>query len=208
MSQIESLDEFRAGVIKINNLISMAYEQDPNGNDIFDSEKKEFVISSAFLRMFICLESFIESSFSKYLTGEESIDGTVVHCCVSPVDREHALKILIGNQKYVDWTNHEVVMKLARLYLKDGEPLFSNMSSISRELSDLKTVRNAAAHLSSSTQRPLDALSTRILGHSVSNTDVASFVMSLHPLDSSKTVLQYYQNILDIAAENIACNRI
>jgi hypothetical protein len=41
----------------------------------------------------------------------------------------------------------------------------------------------------------------------MTNTDVATFMMQLHPLDSTKTVLQYYQNLLDIAAENIAANR-
>lgn len=207
MSLADSLSEFRAGITQTNNLISMAYEQDSGGNDIFDFTKKEFVITSAFLKMFIYWETFIEESFAKYLTGELSTDGTGVTCYISPNDRTHALKILIGTQKYVDWANHEIVRRLANLYLKDGEPLASNISSISRELSDLKTVRNAAAHLSSTTRHQLDALSTRVLSRNITNTDVATFMMQLHPLDSTKTILQYYQNLLDIAAENIAANR-
>jgi hypothetical protein len=207
MSLADTLADFRAGIAQTNNLISMAYEQDSNGNDIFDLIKKDFVISSAFLKMFIYWESFVEDSFSKYLIGELSTEGTEVIRFVSPNDRDHALKILIGTQKYVDWANHEIVRRLANLYLENGEPLASNMASISRDLSDLKTVRNAAAHLSSTTQHQLDALSTRVLGRTVSSTKVASFTMHLHPLDSSKTVLQYYQNLLDIAAENIAANR-
>lgn len=207
MSLADSLSEFRAGIAQTNNLISMAYEQDADGNDIFDSTKKEFVITSAFLKMFIYWESFIEESFSKYLTGELSTNGTGVTCYISPNDREHALKILIGTQKYVDWANHEIVRRLAKLYLENGEPLASNIASISSELSDLKTVRNAAAHLSSTTRHQLDALSSRVLSRNITNTDVATFMMQLHPSDSTKTVLQYYQNLLDIAAENIAENR-
>jgi hypothetical protein len=207
MSLADSLLEFRAGIAQTNNLISMAYEQDSNGNDIFDSTKKDFVISSAFLKMFIFWESFLEDSFSKYLTGESSTDGTGVTCYVSPNDREHALKILIGTQKYVDWANQEIVRRLAKLFMENGDPLASNIASISGELSDLKTIRNAAAHLSSTTRHQLDALSTRVLGRNITNTDVATFMMQLHPLDSTKTVLQYYQNLLDIAAENIAANR-
>lgn len=207
MSLDGSLSEFRAGIAQTNNFISMAYERDANGNDIFDSTKKEFVITSAFLKMFIYWESFIEASFSKYLTGEPSTDGTEVTCCISPNDREHALKILIGTQKYVDWANHEIVRRLANLYLENGDPLASNIASISSELSDLKTIRNAAAHLSSTTRHQLDALSSRVLKRSITNTDVATFIMELHPSDSTKTVLQYYQNLLDIAAENIAANR-
>ena len=207
MSLADSLSEFRLGIAQTNNLVSMAYEQDSDGNDIFDSTKKEFVISSAFLKMFIYWEAFIEESFSKYLIGELSTGGTGVNRYISPIDREHALKILVGTQKYVDWANHEIVRRLANLYLENGDPLASNIASISSELADLKTVRNAAAHLSSTTRHQLDALSTRVLSQNTTNTDVATFMMKLHPLDSTKTVLQYYQNLLDIAAENIAANR-
>tara|TARA_R110002124_G_scaffold234747_1_gene400058 strand:+ start:1265 stop:1891 length:627 start_codon:yes stop_codon:yes gene_type:complete len=207
MSLVDSLYEFRAGIAQTNNLISIAYEQDADGNDLFDSTKKEFVITSAFLKMFIYWETFIEESFSKYLTGELSTNGTSVICYISPNNREHALKILIGTQKYVDWANHEIVRRLAKLYLENGEPLASNIASISSELSDLKTVRNAAAHLSSTTRHQLDALSSRVLSRNITNTDVATFMMQLHPSDSTKTVLQYYQNLLDIAAESIAANR-
>ncbi|MDD2661562.1 MAG: hypothetical protein PHY54_18075 [Methylococcales bacterium] len=120
----------------------------------------------------------------------------------------HALKLLIGTQKHVDWANHEIVRRLAQLYLKDGNPIVSNIDSISSELADLRTIRNAAAHISSTTQKQIDALASRISGKNVVNTSVARLVMSLHPKDTSKTVLQFYQNILDIGAENIAANRI
>jgi hypothetical protein len=207
MSLSDTLTEFRSRIVQINDLISMAYEQDASGSDIFDEDKKDFVIASAFLKMFIYWESFIEDSFAKFLTGELSTVGTEVTKFVSPIDRDHALRMLIGTQKYVDWANHQIVSRLAKLYLEDGSPLASNMASISRELSDLKTVRNAAAHLSSTTQHQLDALSTRVLGRNISNTNVAAFMMELHPLDTSKTVLLYYQSLLDIAADNIAANR-
>lgn len=208
MSLVDTLKEFRTGIAQTNDYVSMAYEQDQNGNYIFDDNKKEFVISSAFLRMFIFWESFIEDAFAKYLIGTASIGGINANRFVSPLDRNHALSILIGTQKYVDWANHEIVRRLANLYLKNGDPLTTNIASISTDLADLKTVRNAAAHLSSTTQRQLDSLATRVLGKTVNNITIADFVMQLHPLDNTKTILQYYQNILDIAAENIATHRI
>lgn len=207
MSLVDTLDNFRLGIAQVNNFISMAFEQDHAGDELFDDTKKDFLISSSFLKMFIFWESFIEEAFSKYLTGEVSTDNTEVSCFVSPIDRQHALKILIGTQKYVDWANHEIVRRLAHLYLENGDPLGSNISAISSELADLKTIRNAAAHLSSTTRTQLDALATRVLSKPVHNTTVADFVMHIHPSDETKTVLQYYQNILDIAAENIAANR-
>jgi hypothetical protein len=207
MSLDDTLTEFRAGIAQTNRLITMAHEQNADGDDIFDLESKDFIITSAFLKMFIYWESFIEASFSKYLTGELSTEGTSVTCFASPNDREHALKMLIGTQKYVDWANHDIVTRLAKLYLADGEPFRSNLTSISTELTDLKTIRNSAAHSSSTTRHPIDAFASRILGVSISGIGVASLVMKLHPLDLSKTVLMYYQNILEITAENIAANR-
>lgn len=206
MSLSNSITEFRSGISYINKIIQKAYESDTFGNDIFDIHQKEFIVSSAFLKMFIYWESFVESSFASYLVGEASTNGTTVTTHVTPSDRAHALKILIGTQKYVDWANHEIVRRLADLYLENGKPFSSNISSISSELSDLKTIRNAAAHLSSTTQHQLDALATRVLGHKVVNTTVANFILQLHPQNSKKTILQNYQELLDLAAENIAGN--
>jgi hypothetical protein len=208
MSLADSLNDFRVGIAKTNEFISMAYKQDDSGNDLYDDDQKEFVVTAAYLKMFLHWEAFVEDVFSKYLTGEPSTEGTVVAKHVVPVDKNHAKKILIGTQKYVDWANHEIVRRIAMLYLKDGNPIASNIDSISSELADLKTIRNAAAHISSSTQSQLDALATRILGKQIVKATVAGFAMTLHPADASKTVLQYYQNILDIVAENIAANHI
>ncbi|MBB5210529.1 hypothetical protein [Microbulbifer hydrolyticus] len=206
MSLSDSIGEFRAGVSQVNAVLEKAYEVDSDGNEIFDELQQEFIVSSAFLRMFIHWETFVEASFASYLIGERSVNGTSVSRCVTPSDRDHALKILVGTQKYVDWANHEIVRRLANLYLEDGEPFSSNISAIARDLSDLKTVRNAAAHLSSTTQHQLDALASRVLGRAVSNFTVANFILHLDPNDPSKTILQKYQELLDLAAENIAGN--
>lgn len=207
MSLVNALYDFRQGISEVNNYISMAFKEDGAGDDIFDDIKKDFLISSSFLKMFIYWESFIEEAFSKYLMGEASIDNTAVICYASPRDRPHALKMLIGTQKYVDWANHEIIRRLANLYFENGNPFGSNISAVAGELADLKTIRNAAAHLSSTTQAQLDALASRVLNQPIHNTSVSKFVMHMHALDNTKTVLQYYQIILDIVAENIATNR-
>jgi len=207
MSLLDSLNNFRLGVAQVDSYVAKAYVVNADGDDIFDDAGKDFIVSSAFLKLFIAWESFIEDVFAKYLIGEASTAGTAVAKHVTPRDRGHALKILIGTQKYVDWANHEIVKRLASLYLENGEPLQTNLNSINAELADLKTIRNAAAHLSSTTQPQLDALASRVLGTAVTGTTVAKFVTELHPSDTTKTVLQYYQGILDIAAENIAANR-
>jgi len=202
-----NLSEYRNGVVQVNNYIAIAYKTAEDGSDICTQDEKEFIISSAFLKMFIYWEGFLEKAFLIYLTGGSSINGDTLTKYVIPRDENHAHKMVIGTQKYVDWANHEIVMRLSSLYFENGSPIQGILASISTELSDLKNIRNAAAHISSTTQTKLDGIASRKLGITVANTTVDQFMMQPHPDDASITILQGYQNILDIAAENIASNQ-
>jgi hypothetical protein len=202
-----NLSEFRSGVAQVNNYIAIAYKTAEDGSDICTPVEKEFIISSAFLKMFIYWEGFLENAFIIYLTGGSSTNGDTLTKYSNPRDENHAHRMIIGTQKYVDWANHEIVMRLSNLYFENGSPIQSILASIATELSDLKNIRNAAAHISTTTQTKLDGIASRILGTNVTNTTVDQFIMQPHPDDASITILQGYQNILDIAAENIASNQ-
>ncbi|TMO57106.1 hypothetical protein [Pseudoalteromonas phenolica] len=203
----DNLSEFRAGVAKVNNYIAIAFKKAEDGTDICTAEEQEFIISSAFLKMFIYWEGFLEKAFIIYLTGGQSTNGHTLVKYAHPRDEQHAHKMIIGTQKYVDWANHEIVMRLSNLYFENGSPIQSILASISGVLSDLKNVRNAAAHISSTTQAKLDGIASRTLKATVTNTTVDQFIMQPHPDDATITILQHYQGILDIAAENIASNQ-
>lgn len=203
----DNLSEFRSGIARVNNYVDIAFKTADDGTDICSIDEKEFIISSAFLKMFIYWEGFLEQAFIIYLTGGSSTNGDTLTKYANPTDEEHAHKMIIGTQKYVDWANHEIVMRLSSLYFENGSPIVSILTSIRTELSDLKNIRNAAAHISSTTQTKLDAIASRVLGSTVTNTTVDNFIMRSHPDDATITILQHYQNILDIAAENIAGNQ-
>ena len=203
-----SLTEFRQNVTKVNSYIELAYEQDGSSNNLRTDEEIEFLVTSAFLKLFIAWECFLEKSFISYLTGEESLDGNQLVRYVSPVDEKHAHRIVIGTQNYVSWANNKIVNQIAGLYFENSEPYLTSLNSISRDLSDLRTIRNASAHISSSTQKKLDAVASRILGAPISNIGVSDLVTRISPEDNTKTILQMYQHKLDITAENIAHNRI
>jgi len=158
------------------------------------------------LKMFIYWEGFLESAFIQYLTGANSTNGSIVNRHANPLDEKHAHSLLIGTQKYVDWANHEIVKRLANLYLVNGEPLNTSLASLATILSELKVIRNSAAHVSSSTKTQLTGVANRVLNKNLPSITVTEFIMEMHPADSTKTVLQYYQNMLDIAAENISGN--
>ena len=79
----------------------------------------------------------------------------------------HAHRILIGTQKYVDWSNPEIIRRLCNLFFDPSNPFDTYIASINTDLFDLKTIRNAAAHLTSTTSQQLDSLATRKLKRAV-----------------------------------------
>lgn len=204
---MDALTDYRDNVARVNSYINLAYEQDANGNSVRSTEEIEFLVTSAFLKLFIAWEGFLERSFVAYLTGAVSLDGNILTKYASPIDEAHAHKILIGTQKYVDWANNEIVNRIAGIYFEGADPYMTALNSIARDLSDLRIIRNASAHISSTTQIKLDAVASRVLGITATGISVSDFVTRMSNEDSTKTILQMYQLKLDITAENIAHNR-
>jgi hypothetical protein len=163
------------------------------------------LVESAFLRLFIAWETFIEDTFIHYMVGTPSARGIVLNRYVAPLDMQHAQSIALGNTRFVDWATPDAVRRLAGLYFHLGDPFESVLSGIHADLLDLKTVRNAAAHLSSTTTAQLDALASRKLGTPVANIGVAAFVTSPDPASvPGESILQTYERSLDAAADLIA----
>ncbi len=205
MPLIDTLNTFRVSVVEVNSFIALAFQQNSHGNYTLPQNQREFVTDSAYLKLFIAWETFLEKSFIKYMLGEPSILGRVITRYVQPLDERHANSLLIGTQKYVDWSNPEIVKRLCNLHFAPGNPYDTFLSSMMTDLFDLKTIRNAAAHLTSTTQPQLDSLGERKLKRPCKNLKVSDFIFAVDP-DSSinETILTIYLNKLDISAEGIA----
>lgn len=205
MPLIDSLNTFRVSVVEANSFIALAFQQDGAGNYLLPQNQREFITDSAYLKLFIAWETFLESSFIKYMLGETSVLGNSITRYVQPIDEQHANKLLIGTQKYVDWSNPEIVKRLSNLYFISGNPIDTFVSSTMVDLFDLKTIRNAAAHLTSTTRQQLDSVGTRRLKRSCTNLKVSDFIFAIDPDSAAgETILTTYLNKLDIAAEGIA----
>lgn len=205
MSLTDSLTTFRNSVVEVNSFIDLAFQQDVNGNYVLLQNQREFITDSAYLRLFIAWETFLEDSFIKYMLGEPSILGNTITRYVQPLDEQHANSLLIGTQKYVDWSNPEIVKRLCNLHFASGNPFDTFVSSMMTDLLDLKTIRNAAAHLSSTTRQKLDSLGTRKLKRTCNNLKVSDILFAIDP-DSAvnETIITTYLNKLDVSAEGIA----
>ncbi len=205
MSLVQNLTKFRASVSDCKDHISFAHKKYANGAYKYPNNLREFICESAFLKIFIAWETFLEQSFIDYLMGEPSINNQRPARWAHPMNRSHANQLLIGTQKYVDWANPEITRKLSKIYFHEGYVFNTHLGAVNNDLLDLKTIRNSAAHLSSSTSDRLDALSTRLLGRPCLNYNAYKLLFSINPLSTSgNTILFHYLDILDLSAEIIA----
>ena len=200
-----ALAEFHTSLGQSNAIIAAAYRVDSASKFFFTATEQSVLVESAFLRVFIAWEAFLESTFIHYMLGVPSVRGTVVPRCVTPRDAEHAHSIVVGGMRHADWSTPDFVRKVARLFFDFGEPYETVLSQIHSDLLDIKTVRNAAAHLSSSTSTQLDALASRKLKSPSLGMTVARFVMHADPSSpNGESMMQTYTASLSSAAHLIA----
>jgi len=167
---------------------------------------REFISESAFLRIFISWEIFVGNCFVDYLLNESSILNNRPAKWATPINKEHANEIIMGNQRYMDWSNPETIRKISQIFFHQGYVFNTALGAIHQDLMDLKTIRNSAAHTSSTTSSKLDGLSTRILNITCTNYTAYRLLFSIDPRSSTpnQKVLDRYLQILDVAAEQIA----
>lgn len=200
-----SLAHFQASVAQCDGLIASAHAILPGGAYHFSERDREQITVAAFLNMFIAWEEFLESSVSDYMMGDQTISGTSPTRYVVPPSREHSVKMVIHMGKYFDFSNHESVKRLSKLYFGAGNPFEVPISSMALELSDLKTMRNACAHLSSTTTASLEALSRRIFGTPQTGISVYQMLTMDDPRTNPRgTVYASYRDKLLVAAALVA----
>ena len=114
--------------------------------------------------------------------------------------------MLVHTQRYFDFANQDNVRKIAKLYFDADYPFETPLSSINGELVDLKTIRNACAHLSSTTRTALEGLATRILGQPHPGISVYRLLTTIDPRvqGNATTVYAAYRDMLIAAATLIA----
>lgn len=206
MGLAQNLLDYRSSITELNQHIIFAHQRYANGNYKHHSQLREFIAESAFLRIYVAWETFIEKSFIDYLINEESINQNRPAKWAMPINAKHANEIIIGNQKHMDWSNPETVRKISKIFFHQGYVFDTSLSAINSDLMDMKSIRNSAAHISSTTTSKLDGVASRILNSTVNNYSAYRLLFSVDPRATvtPKTVLERYIEILDVAAEQIA----
>ena len=159
-------------------LVTSAHDTDTHGTYKMPLSDREVITNACFLNMFIALEEFIEAAFLHYAVGRMSTGRWRPRKYMRPIDEAHANRMLVGTQRFVDWSTPDTIRKLARLYFDSGEPFETPFAAANQHLLDMKTVRNATAHLSRTTQAALDGLRTRWTGAPVSGSSAYEMLLS------------------------------
>ena len=205
MSLAQALSEFKASITQCESLIVNAHKTDGGGAPILPPVDQQQITVAAFLNMFIAWETFLESVVGKLMTGDATISGNGPTKYVAPPNIEAARKMLIGVGRYFDYGNHANVRKIVEIYFENGYPFQPHLGAIFSELEDLRVMRNASAHISSTTQRALDSLAGRILGQPAPGIDLYRLLTTTDPRSpSGETVFGAYRTKLVVVAEIIA----
>jgi len=199
------LSEFRASVLQCDRLIANAHQAGPTGQPFLPTIDRQQITIAAFLNMFIAWESFLETSLAEFMTGGRTISGQAPIRYVVPRTVKEAQAIVIGIMRYFDYANHENFKKMARLYFDAGYPYEPHLSGIASDLADLKTLRNASAHTTSTTQNALETLALRIFGQPQSGITLYQTLTNVDPRSGTNdTAFLAYKNKLLVAAELIS----
>ena len=155
------LSSFDAIVRTAVSVSQVAHTLDAQGNYTFALPERELMTQSCFVRMFVAFEEFLEQSFGHYGMGGLSLQGNAARCYANAPNLDHLHSMFIGMMRFMDWSTPDKVRELARLYFPTGGPFETPLASAHTHLLDMKTVRNAASHVSRTTTTQADTLYLR-----------------------------------------------
>lgn len=116
-------------------------------SDIFPQIMRNMMIEYVVLQMFGKWEKFLEDIFIEYMLGGQSQNGDAPNRYVSPLDRDHAYRMIQNVNLYPDWSDIDKVLKNAYNFFEQGGP-FAVLQTVKSEITSLKKIRNAIAHTS------------------------------------------------------------
>lgn len=199
------LADFQAKATQCNNLIANAHKTDVHGASVLPPVDQQQITVAAFLNLFIAWETFLEEAVAEFMTGSSTISGTAPVKYVAPVTLDDARKMVIGSQRFFDYANVDNVRKVVGLYFKNGYPFEPHLGAVYADIKDMRTMRNASAHLSSSTQTALESLALRIFGSPRIGISLYHLLTAAHPGGSTgQTVFSLYRDVLLAGANQIA----
>lgn len=199
-----TLADFQIASNQCAALVADAHQTDHTGIPRFPVPSQKQITTAAFLNLFIAWESFLEDAILKLMTGLPTISGQAPLRYVNPLTTDSARDIMVGTTRFFDFGNIDHVKKIVVLYFHNGAPFEPYLSAASPDITDIRTVRNASAHITTSTQRQLETLAQRLLSTPKPGIDVYQLLIASDPKAPGSTIFATYQNKLLTVAHLIA----
>jgi hypothetical protein len=186
-------------------LIANAHRADAAGVSLFPPLDRQQITVAAFLNLFVAWEEFLEATLTNFMAGATTLSGAAPTRYVSPPSVDAARAMVTGINRYFDYANHDYVRRMVFMYFQGGYPFEPHLGAIASDLADIRTMRNASAHLSSTTQAALEALAQRIFTTPQPGIDLYSLLTRLDPrTGNGATVMTTARDKLLAAAQLIA----
>lgn len=166
-------------------------------NDVMKNVR-EMTIKQAFLNVFTEWEHFLENSAIAYSLGEENLCGFKPNKYISPIDEDHANRLIKGDSTYPDWSDIRSVKDTVLRLFENGEPFKSALDGFSSKFSEIKKVRNIIVHNSVKSKEEFDTLVRNSLRASDVGLTVVEFLLS------KKGTNPYFFDIYITLIENTA----
>ncbi|TAM44938.1 MAG: hypothetical protein EPN53_15525 [Acidobacteria bacterium] len=205
MSLAETLTTFQASASQCDRLIANAHREDPGGVPVLPALDQRQITVAAFLNLFVAWETFLEESLVLLMAGSPTISGRAPVRYVVPAGIEAARCLVIGVQRYFDYGKHDNVRKMVAMYFEKGYPFEPHLSAINTDLCDLRTMRNASAHMTSTTQAALEGLAQRLFSTPQAGIDLYSVLTAVDPRSAlGNTVFAEFREKLLVVAGLVA----
>lgn len=107
---------------------------------------RELTIKQAFINVFSGWEHFLENTMIAYALDEPSLTESKPLRYISPIDEEHADKIIKGNSSYPDWSNLQQVKDMADRLFENGKPYVTALNGFNSVFTGIKRTRNIIVH--------------------------------------------------------------
>lgn len=121
----------------------------------------EALYETAYFRVFLKWEDFLDQTFIRYLCGYRPNNGTFTLIDPPFARIELAEASVLGSQNYVNWADPQQVINRSRRYILSGNHEVVLNSDIAR-ITHFKSVRNRIAHTSAHARLQFD-IATRTL---------------------------------------------
>ncbi|MBC8535829.1 hypothetical protein [Feifania hominis] len=133
------------------------HENHPEIRPLFDDAMRDMVVEQAFARVLNEWQNFLEQSFLLLMLGVPLRGGTPVKTYVSPLDIEHAQRLVRNTNPYPDWGDLDKVLTCAENFFESGGP-FAVLKTMRSQLNAVKKVRNRVAHNSAKARKDFENL--------------------------------------------------